>query len=322
MTRDRRKPVSGPEADFIRRRVLEGLALNRAPGFHFPGYFLAIEWPHLGQDSVVEAMQPGPHCCDAAGNVHPAALGVMIDTALATAPRLVIDPGARQATVQLNVTFTGHPARGPLRMETKLEGFSAGTAVRQSLARGELYADGKPVAYGHGSFVVLPPPPSVQLAPLPWQAAERRAPSALTPEELDTSEREVYRAAEKALAAAQSDHSFIEHFWDAIPRPARDGAQCRVKIGPHLGNRVRHVQGGILFGLAALTAQAAAPRHPMLSGISAWFVSPGQGDRLAVRSKAIHAGRSFAVVRTEVRTSAGALVLEAVSHHAAVARGK
>jgi len=317
MTRRKDRHVNGPEADHIRHRVLEGLALNRAPGFHFPGYFLALAWPHIGTDTVVETMQAGPHCVDANGAVHPTALGVMLDTALATAPRLVIEPGARQATVHLNVQFTGEPARGELRMDTKLEGFSASNAVRQSLARGDLYADGKAVAYGTATFVVLPPPPGVKLAPLPWQETSREPVPALTLDELDASERAVYAACERALTAAQSSHSYVEHFWDALPAATKEGARCRVKIGPHLGNRVGHVQGGILFGLATNTAQAAVPRHPMLSNVSAWFISPGQGESLAIRSKVIHAGRSFAVVRTEVRTKDGTLVLEAVSNHAA-----
>jgi len=301
-------------ADFIRQRVLEALALNRAPGFHFPGYFLGLEWPHIGADSVVESMRAGPHCEDAKGDVHIAALGVMLDTALATAPRLVIEPGARQATVHLNVQFTGQPARGELRMETKLEGFSASDAVRQSLARGELYADGKAVAYGTATFVVLPPPQGVKLAPLPWQEKSRAMPRALEIRRLDAAEREIHAACERALKAGGS---FIERFWDVRPVTTKDGARCRVKIGPQHGNRVRHVQGGILFGLATATAQAAAPRHPMLSNVSAWFISPGQGDVLKIRSKVIHAGRSFSVVNTEIRTGEDMLVLQAMSNHAA-----
>lgn len=309
--------TAAPDDAFIRRRILEALAANRAPGFHFPGYFLALDWPHIGGDRVVETMHAGPHCLDGKGHVHITALGVILDTALATAPRLVIEPGARQATVHLNVQFTGAPAHGELRMETRLEGFSASEAVRQSLARGDLYSGGKAIAYGTATFVVLPPPAGVKLAPLPWQEKKRQAPPALQLEELDAAEREIHAACERALAPARTPGTFIERFWDVRPRPTKDGASCRVSIGPQHGNRVRHVQGGILFGLAAATAQAATPRHPMLSNVSAWFISPGQGDALKIRSRIVHAGRSFAVVSTEIRTTAGALVLQAMSNHAA-----
>jgi acyl-coenzyme A thioesterase PaaI-like protein len=90
-----------------------------------------------------------------------------------------------------------------------------------------------------------------------------------------------------------------------------------VKLGPQHANRVGHVQGGLLLGLAAITARTAAPKHPQLSGISAWYISPGQGRALKITSKRFHDGRSFAAVRTEVRNADGSRVLEVVSHHAA-----
>lgn len=308
---------SKSDADAIRERVLLGLAGNRSPGFHFPGYFLQLAWPRIGADSVDEIMPVGPHCRDADGDINLAALGVMLDTALATAPRLKIEPGARQATVQLNVQFTGHPARGDLMMTSKLMGFSAETAVRQALAGGTLFSEGKPVCHANGSFVVLPPPEGVTLAPLPWQRGSGAVIAQLDLHQLNTGERAIFKACDSALRRADHRRAFIEHFWGVLPEPTHDGARCSVKNGPHLGNRVGHVQGGILLGLAAATAKTAVPKHPMLSGISAWFISPGKGKSLKIRSKVLHAGRSFAVVRTEIRTTDGSRVLEVVSNHAA-----
>jgi acyl-coenzyme A thioesterase PaaI-like protein len=71
------------------------------------------------------------------------------------------------------------------------------------------------------------------------------------------------------------------------------------------------------MGLAAINACAAAPQHPQLSAISAWYISPGQGRSLKIVSRRFHEGRSFAAVRTEVRNADGTRVLEVVSHHAA-----
>jgi acyl-coenzyme A thioesterase PaaI-like protein len=305
------------DADEIRARVLGGLAGNRNPGFHFPGYFLQLDWPRIGEDSIDEAMPAGPHCRDANGNINLAVLGMVLDTALATAPRLKITPGARQATVQLNAQFTGHPARGDLSMTSNLIGFTAGTAVRQSLASGTLYSAGKPVCHAHATFVLLPTPAGVTLAPLPWQSKNGMKTEPLTASDLDAGERAVIKACDAALAKADGRHSFIEHFWSALPEATDYGARCSVKNGLHLGNRVGHVQGGILLGLAAATAKAAVPKHPALSAISAWFISPGRGKSLRIRSKVLHAGRSFAVVRTEIRTTDGSRVLETVSNHAA-----
>ena len=76
------------DTDEIRERVLLGLAGNRSPGFHFPGYFLQLAWPRIGGDSIDETMPVGPHCRNADGDINLAALGMMLDTALATAPRL------------------------------------------------------------------------------------------------------------------------------------------------------------------------------------------------------------------------------------------
>lgn len=305
------------DAGEIRERVLLGLAGNRSPGFHFPGYFLQLAWPRIGEDSIEETMPVGPHCRNADGEVNPAALGMMLDTALATAPRLKLETGARQATVQLNAQFTGHPVRGDLSMEAKLDGFSANHSVRQALTRGVLRSAGQPICYASATFIMLPPPADVALAPLPWQRESGAETAPLKLNELSTSERAILKTCDSALRRADHQRAFIEHFWSVLPTPTKYGARCSVKNGPHIGNRVGHVQGGILLGLAAATAKAAAPRHPMLSSISAWFISPGKGKTLRVRSTVLHAGRSFAVVRSEIRTTDGKLVLETVSNHAA-----
>ena len=299
----------------VHDRVLSALAANRAPGFHFPGYFLDLTWPHVGPHSVSQAMNVGPHCVDSHGVIVPPALGVVMDGALATAPRPVIEAGARQATVHLDVQYTGHTPREALHMEASLEGFFAGDSVRQAIARGVLMSGGQTVAYATGPFMVLPPPEGVKLAPLPWQQGHTR-PRALSTAELDEKERAVVRAAEAALASHDGVHSFIERFLGIEPKHTAAGATCRVKIGAQIGNRVGHVQGGILLGIAQSTAMAAVPRHPVISNISAWYVSPGHGKSLTARSRVLHSGRSFAVVRTEVKNADGTRVLEAVSNHA------
>ncbi len=305
------------DADAIRNQVLLGLAGNRSPGFHFPGHFLQLAWPRIGDDTIEETMPVGPHCRNADGDINPAALGMMLDTALATAPRLKIETGARQATVQLSAQFTGHPVGDDLTMEAKLEGFSENHTVRQALTRGVLRSAGKPICYASATFIVLPPPTDIALAPLPWQRESGVPGTPLKLKDLEPDERVVMSACNSALRRADHQRAFIEHFWGMLPRPTPYGARCSVKNGPHIGNRVGHVQGGILLGLAAATAKTAVPRHPMLSSISAWFISPGRGKTLRVRSTVLHTGRSFAVVRSEIRTTEGALVLETVSNHAA-----
>lgn len=125
--------LSPSAAQDIRHRMLGALARSRTPGFHFPGYLLQLAWPHIGATSITETMPAWTHACDAHGEISLAALGVILDTALATAPRLKIATGARQATVQLHAQFTGHPPSGDLSMEAVLEGFSDDGSVRQAL---------------------------------------------------------------------------------------------------------------------------------------------------------------------------------------------
>lgn len=290
---------------------------NRLPGFHFPGYFLGLEWPRIGVDDLVETMPAGPHCRAADGSVALTAFGVLLDTALATAPRLRIRRGVRQATVHLHAQFTGQPIQGRLRARARLESFSNGGAVREALSSASISAGGKRVCHATGSFVVLPPPAGVRLAPLPWQRKGLGHIADVDEEKLESGELAVMKACDQALERADRRHAFIEHFWNCLPQATENGARCRVAIGAQHGNRVGHVQGGLLLGLAAATAQAAAPRHPRLSAISAWFIRPGQGRALTIRSQRFHEGRSFAGIRTEIRNSDGTRVLEVVSHHAA-----
>jgi acyl-coenzyme A thioesterase PaaI-like protein len=309
---------SHPDAAAIRDQVLRALAGTRAPGYHFPGHLLGCHWPRIGEDELDAALPDGPLARNVDGTVNLAAFCVLLDVALATASRLKVEPGARQATVHLHAQFTGAPLHGELKAHARINGTTRHAAVRESLTGGTLHAAGEPVCHASGTFVLLPPPPGITLAPLPWQRGGGGAPvTPLKPGELDDQERAVLRACNAALRRADDRHGFLEHFWGALPVTTVGGARCTVKLGPQHSNRVRHVQGGLLLGLAAITARAAAPRHPMLSAVAAWYISPGQGRALKIRSQRFHDGRSFAAVRTEVRNADGSRVLEVVSHHAA-----
>ena len=68
-------------------------------------------------------------------------------------------------------------------------------------------------------------------------------------------------------------------------------------------------------------AGTALPANWRLSGISAWYVSPGEGRTLRASSKVIHHGRLTAVVRTQVTGKNRRRVLEVVTTHCAGAAG-
>lgn len=292
------------------------VAANRTPGYHYPGYLLGCYWPRIGEDDLDAAMPDSALARNVDGTANLAAFCVLLDVALATASRLKIERGARQATVHLHAQFTGAPLRGELKTHARMHGYTAGAAARQSLTTGTVYAGGEAVCHASGTFIQLPPPPGVILGPLPWQQ-DVAAPAELRRDELKPDEKAILKACNSALRRADHQHAFIEHFWGILPVETDYGSRCTIKIGPQHGNRVGHVQGGLLLGLAAITARAAAPQHPQLSAIASWYISPGQGKALKITSRRFHEGRSFAAVRTEIRNADGTRVLEVVSHHAA-----
>jgi acyl-coenzyme A thioesterase PaaI-like protein len=51
---------------------------------------------------------------------------------------------------------------------------------------------------------------------------------------------------------------------------------------------------------ASLRIDTVLTPHWQLTAISAWYISPGEGRALKIRSKVVHHGRLVAVVRTEV----------------------
>lgn len=165
--------------------------------------------------------------------------------------------------------------------------------------------------------MVLDPPKGVELYRMPHRRRGDQAVTPLDEWELKRDELDVLHHADSALAkVAEHGGSFIRRFWGYEPHHVEGGASCSVKNGPHIGNRVGHVQGGVLLGLAATTACAALTPHWMLTGVSAWYISPGEGRTLKVKSKIVHHGRLTSVVRTQVTGKNNRRVLEVMTTHA------
>jgi acyl-coenzyme A thioesterase PaaI-like protein len=301
----------------IRARVLRAIAGNRVAGLHFPGHFLDIDWQEVAGGAARAVLSYGPHDRDADGAVNIAVLGIFADHVLAASARTGAAPGARLGTIHLHLQFTGEAVTGDIHAASCLLGRSEGATLQQSLSSVTMHANGKPVCHANGGFVLLDPPPGVTLGPLPWERTEHPPLVPVDVGKLAPSECAILKACDAALAKASPQASFIQNFWGGVPRRSATGSSNRVAIGPHIGNRVGHVQGGILLGLAATNARAAAPAAMMLSNVSAWYMSPGRGAALGIRSRVLHAGRTTAVVSTEIKTAAGERVLVAVSHHVA-----
>jgi acyl-coenzyme A thioesterase PaaI-like protein len=299
----------------IRDRVLRGIALNRTPGFHFAGNFLSPSYDHVSVEAVHASLNVGPYCVDANGGINYGALAVFADLAVASNVRAGHDRAARLATVNMNMHFTGAPMTGRIEAKTALQGYVVNSTSRQGAGTVTITANGQPVCFGTGAFMVLSPPKGVAL-----YAMELRRESdpevPLVPEsEFTRDERMIIQHADDALAVSH-DGAFIRRFWGINTHALNKGAAGILKNGPHVGNRVGHLQGGITMGLGMATAETALPTSWMISAVSAWFISPGEGRVIKAKSKIIHHGRLTSVVRTQITGKNNRRVMEMVTTHA------
>jgi acyl-coenzyme A thioesterase PaaI-like protein len=318
----RRAPMTPTrERQAIRDEVLRALAANRAPGFHFPGHFVGVEWRTVDRESADLALPTAPQLVDEQGEVDFAALAVLADVALGTAARLPdLDPG-RQATIDLHLQLTGVAPRGEVAAHAKKRGSTHGTRYRYAMTEATIEAEGAVIAHASAKFIRLEPPAGVVLAPLPLSRA--RSPNAPTiPEErLEPIEREMLRHCDRLLDEANPRDAFVRALWGGVQAPGEKSAARRLAVGPHVANRVGHVHGGVLLAFAAACAQDAAPDGMPLSALSAWYVGPGRESDLVAHSTILHRGKTHAIVRTEV-TSDEATVLQVVTQHVLAERCK
>lgn len=292
---------SPPEVAGIRSQVMRGIALNREPGYHFAGNFLDLSYDHVGTDHTALSLDVAAHCRDADGQLNIAAYAILADLVMAAAVRAGLAAHTRLATVTMNLQFSGAARTGRLSGRGAMHGFVQGAAGQQGASTMEIHNEAGLVGTGSATFMVLKPPKGVELHPVP----HRRRGENPTPEipggKLRPDEKKILAAADAVIASVTAEGgAFIQRFWGVQAKHTPGKAASVVKNGPHIGNRVGHVQGGILLGLAAENASAALTDHWQLSAISAWYISPGEGRSLRVKSEVVHHGRLIAVVRTQV----------------------
>jgi acyl-coenzyme A thioesterase PaaI-like protein len=297
----------------IRRRVLRAIALNRTPGYHFPGNFIDLSFDRVESASArvsyeTDTQDPGDF----------GSLAVLADFALGTAVRTGLDPATRLATVSMTLELAAAPRAGIVAAAARCHGFVGEGDGRIGRGRVVLEDAGGEIGYGSGAFMVLKPRPQVALHPVPLRKRGDPEPPVLAARDLAPEELRILRHADEALErAAKTGQPFLRHFWGFLPQTGRSGASCVMPNGPHVGNRVGYVQGGILLGLAVATAEAALPETWMLSAVAAAFVSPGEGPALRAQASLVHRGQRVSVIRTEITRGDGRRVLEAVSTHVA-----
>ena len=287
--------------DKIRSRVLRGIALNRQPGFHFPGNFLDVSFDRVGRKGVQLSMEPGPWSADASGQTDLGALAILADLALGASIRAQLARETRVATVSLSLQFTGARHLGRLQARGEFQGFFERSTGRLGLSRVAVTGSAGQICYGTGSFMALAPPRGVMLHPVPLRKKGAREPKLPEENDLDREERRILARARAALAAGGN---FIGNFW---------GGAKTLRNGLHAGNRVGHAQGGILVALAAKNAAAQLRGGWLLSGISALYISPGEGRTLRAASTIVHRGGLTAVVRTQITAANRRRVLEVLA---------
>jgi uncharacterized protein (TIGR00369 family) len=305
----------------ILRHTRESLVRNRRAGFHFLDNFLGLTF-NTHADAVSHAsMAAGEHCTDANGDVVFPALCVLADMALGRTVYAAVDRRHRLATVSLQLQFSGVRPRGHLDAQTTFHGFSRGGLARQGLTRLSLRSANEEVCFGNGSFIVLEPPPGFRTKPRP---AEVDVPDAdLLGADLSPVELAIMDDARAALErTALSGEPFFPAFLGINATRNSLGAICTVQNTPQLGNRVGHVQGGILLSIAEITARTALPAGWLLQGITACYVRPGNDSTLTAQAQIVHLGKRTAAVRSVISDTHGRPVLETLVSYIAAGVGR
>jgi acyl-coenzyme A thioesterase PaaI-like protein len=297
----------------IRARVLGAIAANRAPGFHFPGHLLDLQWPAVDRDQARVLLPASPHVAGGDGIVDIAAVAILIDVALGTAARLHDAHEGRQATVELHVQFGGVLPRGDIGAVARARGPGAGPPGRQSLTEATLEADGRVVARALGTFTRLGAPDGVVLGPLPWQRDAASRVGAADEQGLEAHERDIVARCDAALARTTPSTSFIR----ALLCGERSALGRTLEVGTHVGNRVGHVHGGVLLAFALATVEDIIPARMQLSSASAWFVRPGSTPQLVATPTVLHAGRTSTLVRVDAAASDGSAVAHTMIRYVA-----
>ena len=301
----------------IMKHVRHAIVLNRRPGYHFCGNFFGQVFDDVHETHSTLSLAPALHTRDADGQTNIAAFAMVTDMGLATGIRASLDRATRLATVSLSLQMTGAPRVGNIKVVSVSEGFVYDAAGKQGLSQTKVFAGDDLACFGSGGFMILPPPPGVELHPIPWVDEVPPATSELDPDSVTESEAFILSRAESALRISlDEDTDFINQFLGFKPEAIKGAAHCVVQNGPHIANRVKHVQGGITLAHALITANAALGSEWVLTAAHASYISPGEGETITADSRLIHQGRMTAVVQTKLMSSNGRQVLEVMTNHA------
>lgn len=302
---------------FIVKKAIRAIALNRTPGYSFCGNFFDFSYDSADQDHSVVHVRPEAQSIGSDGQVHSVVQAILADMGLATCLRYNIGDRHRTATVSLYLQFTGAQPSGNLVATSYSQAHLQGVQGRQGISQTRLTSGDVLVAIGSAAFMIMPMPQGTILPPVPWVSQKPPEHPTLDLESLSETEGWILDRVRRSVAESERDGgNFLSHFLTLRPETCADGAICNVENGPHIGNRVGHVQGGIILAIGMVCATAALGDEWLLSGVTATYISPGEGDVIRAQSVIVHQGRMTAVVRTSVKSGSGKTALEVLSTHA------
>jgi acyl-coenzyme A thioesterase PaaI-like protein len=301
----------------IFKKAKRAIALTRTPGYHFCGNFFDFVYDNASSKHSEVHIDPEPQNTDHDQSVHLVLLAILADMGLATGIRYGLDDRTRLATVSLSLQFTGARPTGRVVAVTDTQGHLQGAKGGQGLSLTHIKADNTLIAVGYGAFMILPVPNGASLPAVPW--VEKKAPvdPPLDLQTLTNDEKWILERVKASIEHCErTGEDFASHFLNFHPHSQERGAYCEVLNGPHVANRVGHVQGGVILALGMVTANAALGEEWMLSGVTATYISPGEGEAIHAQSKIIHQGRMTAVVQTSIYNKTGRQALEVLTTHA------
>ena len=241
--------------DTVLERALLAVGRTRTLGLHFYGNFVGLGGSPAPLGTTRLSVDGEPPGVGAPG-VSAVALATAADLAVGSAIRSYVGVGARMATATLSIQHPIASVEGPVAALGDAEEASGEQRIGRAVLVGP---DGRSVGYAQGWFAALPPPTGWVQRPLPWE--HDVLPPISVPERSDLDEAEA-RAVDAALAAGQRarergtsiSEELLNFRWDAV---AEGRASGELTNGPELANRVGHIQGGALYGAAAIVAARA-----------------------------------------------------------------
>lgn len=270
------------------RRAFDAVSRTRVHGMHLLGHFAGIQ----GEPAPAASSRLTLRARELAAPSL-VAYCAFADLVLGSAIRSLVGAGARLGTVTLDLQHSSPIATGAI---VGL-GVAAPPRADFGTAHATYCCGDDMVGFGQASAMALPAPPGREPQLLPWERPFLAPVVAAGPADLDANEARFVGDVQAAARRAQEngkpvEDEFLSFQWE---RAAAGEARGSAAIGPAIGNRVGHVQGGVLYAAGAIgSSQALGGPGWEVAGGSYHFLRPAGGTILTVAARAERLGRSLA----------------------------